>query len=122
MPDWRSWPFPTEEDPYPAYHAARARGGVQWDEQLGAHLVLSHEHALAVLRNPEQWSSDPRNSPELQASLGDGEAMLAQSLLMADPPAHTRLRSSVNRFFTPRAVQQIKGRVAAIADSAFAPL
>ena len=92
MPDWRVWPFPTE-DPYPAYRAARARAPVQWNEQLGAHLVLSHEHAASVLRSPE-WSSDPRNSPQLLASLG-GEGPVAEqwtrSLLMSDPPTHTRL-------------------------------
>ncbi|HXB65041.1 MAG TPA: cytochrome P450 [Solirubrobacteraceae bacterium] len=124
MADWRAWPFPTG-DPYPAYHAARGRAAVQRDERLGAVLVLSHEHALAVLRNPEQWSSNPRNSPALVEEFG-GESLFAEplggSLLMSDPPDHTRLRSSVNRFFTPRAVQQIKGRVAAIVDSAFAPL
>jgi cytochrome P450 len=122
MPDWAAWPFPTD-DPYPAYHAARRQAPVQWNEQLGAHLVLSHEHATAVLRGPE-WSSDPRNSPQLLASLGEGpgSGLWGRSLLMSDPPAHTRLRSSVNRFFTPRAVQRIRGRVAAIVDSAFAPL
>jgi cytochrome P450 len=48
--------------------------------------------------------------------------MWSESLLMSDPPTHTRLRSSVNRFFTPRAVQRIRERVAAIVDSAFAPV
>jgi|HubBroStandDraft_6_1064221.scaffolds.fasta_scaffold06185_3 cytochrome P450 len=123
MPDWAAWPFPTE-DPYPAYHAARAQAPVQWNERLGAALVLSHEHAAAVLRSPE-WSSDPRNSPQLFASLGgpgSGAEMWSNSLLMSDPPTHTRLRSTVNRFFTPRAVQLIRERVAAIVDSAFAPL
>jgi hypothetical protein len=123
MSDWSAWPFPPE-DPYPAYHAARAHAPVQWNERLGAHLVLSHEHAATVLRGPE-WSSDPRNSPELLASLGgseSGSALWGESLLMSDPPAHTRLRSAVNRFFTPRAVQRIRGRVAAIVDAAFAPL
>jgi cytochrome P450 len=122
MPDWAAWPFPTE-DPYPAYHAAREQAPVQWHERLGAHLVLSHEHATAVLRGPE-WSSDPRNSPRLLASLGGGPGpeLWARSLLMSDPPAHTRLRSSVNRFFTPRAVQRIRAHVAAIVDSAFEPL
>lgn len=123
MPDWQSWPFPTE-DPYPAYHAARAQAPVQWNEQLGVHLVLSYEHAAAVLRSPE-WSSDPRNSPQLLASLGGPGPISEQwsrSLLMSDPPTHTRLRAAVNRFFTPRAVQRIRGRVSAIVDSAFAPL
>jgi cytochrome P450 len=123
MPDWTAWPFPIE-DPYPAYHAARAQAQVQWNEALGAHLVLSHEHAAAVLRSPE-WSSDPRNSPQMLASLGGpgaGSELWSDSLLMSDPPTHTRLRSAVNRFFTPRAVQRIRGRVATIVDSAVAPL
>jgi cytochrome P450 len=123
MPDWRAWPFGTE-DPYPAYHAARAQAPVQWNEQLGAHLVLSYEHAADVLRNPE-WSSDPRNSPQVLASLG-GEGPISEqwsrSLLMSDPPTHTRLRAAVNRFFTPRAMRGIRGRVAAIVDSAFTAL
>ncbi len=123
MPDWTAWPFPTE-DPYPAYGDARARAPVQWNERLDAHLVLSHEHAAVSLRGPE-WSSDPRNSPQLLASLGapgTASELWSESLLTSDPPAHTRLRSAVNRFFTPRAVQQIRARVAAITDAAFAPL
>ena len=123
MPDWMAWPFPTE-DPYPAYHAARAQASVQWNEPLGAHLVLSHEHAASVLRSP-QWSSDPRNSPQMLASLGGpgvSSELWSESLLMSDPPTHTRLRSAVNRFFTPRAVRLIRGRVAAIVDSAFTSL
>lgn len=123
MPDWDAWPFPTE-DPYPAYHAAREQAPVQWNERLGAHLILSHEHAAAILRDPK-WSSDPRNSPQLLASLGGpgpSSDVWSNSLLMSDPPAHTRLRSAVNRFFTPRAVRRIRERVAAIVDSACAPL
>ncbi|HTZ65823.1 MAG TPA: cytochrome P450 [Solirubrobacteraceae bacterium] len=123
MPDWTAWPFPAE-DPYPAYDAARAHAAVQWDERLGAHLVLSHEHAASALRAAE-WSSDPRNSPELLAALGGSQEVagpLIGSLLMSDPPQHTRLRRAVNRFFTPRAVQRIRRRVAAIVDSACAPL
>ncbi len=120
MPDWTAWPFPAE-DPYRAYRAARTVAPVQWNEPLGAHLVLSHEHAAAVLRGSD-WSSDPRTSPELLASLGGADGAPApwtESLLMSDPPAHTRLRRAVNRFFTPRAVQRIRGRVAAIVGSAF---
>lgn len=123
MPDWTAWPFPTE-DPYPAYHAARAQAPVQWNERIGAHLVLSHEHSAVILRSPE-WSSDPRNSPQMLASLGGpraGSELWSESLLMSDPPTHTRLRSAINRFFTPRAVQRIRGRVTTIIDRAFASL
>jgi cytochrome P450 len=123
MPERATWPFPPE-DPYPAYHAARSLARVQWHEQLGAHLVLSYEHAAAVLRDPS-WSSDPRNSPQLLASLGPlgpVAELWSRSLLMSDPPLHSRLRSAVSRFFTPHAVRHIRARVAAIVDSACAPL
>ena len=122
MPDWSAWPFPTD-DPYPAYHAARSAAPVQWHEQLGAHLVLSYEQGQAVLRG-EDWSSDPRNSPQLLASMRSGPAadLWSRSLLMSDPPTHTRLRTAVNRFFTPRAVKRIRDRVAAIVEAAVEPL
>lgn len=122
MPDWTAWPFGVA-DPYPAYQAAREKAPVQWNERLGAHLVLSQEHAAAVLHGKE-WSSDPRNNPQLLASLEEsGSAeVLGKSLLTSDPPTHTRLRSAVNRFFTPRAVRGIHDRVAAIVDSALTPL
>ncbi|MGH2903778.1 MAG: cytochrome P450 [Solirubrobacteraceae bacterium] len=123
MPDWSAWPF-APEDPYPSYHAARARAPIQWDEQLGAYLVLSHEHATEILRD-SVWSSDPRNDPQLIASLGEQRPiseLWSRSLLMSDPPTHTRLRSAVNRFFTPRAVAGIRDRVAAVVEAAIAPL
>jgi cytochrome P450 len=123
MPDWNGWPFEAE-NLYPAYQVAREQAPVQWNEALGAHLILSHEHAIAALRGRE-WSSDPRNSPRLLTFLeesGPDSELFARSLLTSDPPAHTRLRSAVNRFFTPRAVRRIQGRVAAIVDSALEPL
>jgi cytochrome P450 len=122
VPDWTAWPFGIE-DPYPAYRAAREKAPVQWNERVGAHLVLSHEHAADVLRGKD-WSSAPRNNPQLLASLEEaGSAeVLGKSLLTSDPPAHTRLRSAVNRFFTPRAVRGIHDRVASIVDSALTPL
>jgi cytochrome P450 len=122
VPDWTAWPFGVE-NPYPAYRAARERAPVQWNERVGAHLVLSQEHATAVLRGKD-WSSDPRNNPQLLASLEEaGSAeVFGKSLLTSDPPTHTRLRSTVNRFFTPRAVRGIHDRVAAIVNAALTPL
>jgi hypothetical protein len=123
MPDWGAWPF-RAEDPYPAYRAYRKRAPVQWDERVHAHLVLAHDPAEAVLRSPA-WSSDPRNNPELLAGFGGPGPVAdlwARSLLLSDPPVHARLRSAVNRFFTPRAMEQIRDRIAATVDAALAPL
>jgi len=117
MPDWKAWPFPAD-DPYPAYQTARDRAPVQWHQKLGAHIVLDYEHAESTLRSPK-WSSDPRRSPQLTNSLGEFVVeQWSRSLLMSDPPTHTRLRTAVNRFFTPRAVQGICDRVTKIVDAA----
>lgn len=118
MPDWSAWPF-SSEDPYPAYHALRGRTPVCCDERVGTHLVLSYPHAAAVLHGPG-WSSDPRNSPELLDALGEADGVAGlwgRSMLMSDPPAHTRLRRAVNRFFTPRAVRRVADRVEAIVQT-----
>ncbi|HVT00131.1 MAG TPA: cytochrome P450 [Solirubrobacterales bacterium] len=123
MPDWSAWPFEAE-DPYPGYRTAREEAAVRWDQGVGAHLVLSHEHAATALRGGE-WSSDPRNSPQLLAALEEVDDLGVwgrQTLLTSDPPAHTRLRSAVSRFFTPRAVRGIQDRVAAIVETALAPV
>jgi hypothetical protein len=123
MPDSPILPF-SVDDPYPGYRAAREEAPVQWNERLRAYLVLSHEHAAAVLRG-QDWSSDPRNNPDFLAFMeesGPTAGVFAQSLLTSDPPEHKRLRGAVNRFFTPRAVRGIHDRVAAIVDSALTPL
>lgn len=123
MPDRRVWPF-DPADPYPGYRAARERAPVQVSEQLGGVLVLSREHAATVLRDVAAFSSDPRNDATATAALGGaGSAeMWSRSLLTSDPPAHTRLRGAVNRFFTPRAAERIRDRVAGIVDAALEPL
>jgi len=41
---------------------------------------------------------------------------LSRNMLDLDPPDHTRLRSSVQKAFTPRFVEMLRGRVEAIAD------
>lgn len=123
MADWSAWPF-SIDDPYPGYEAARARAPVIWDDGLECFLVLSYETARQVLRDP-RWSSDPRNSPDLQAAIGGPgpvSEFWSKSLLMSDPPVHTRLRTAVNRFFTPRSVEAIRARVGAIVEAAFEPL
>lgn len=117
------WPFPAD-DPYPAYERARERGAVHFDDDLGAWLVLSHADALAVLGGGP-WSADPRRNPELLSRLeagGGNSEMFARMLLFTDPPEHDRLRGAVNRFFTPKRVEQIRDRVRSIVDAAFEDL
>ena len=117
MPDWAAWPFPMA-DPYPAYRAARERAPVQWSERLGAYLVLSYDHAAAVLRGAE-WIVDPRNSMRQLASLGGSgpfSAACRRSPQVSGPAAEGLLWAAVNRFFTDRVQRRIRSCVGAVVD------
>jgi cytochrome P450 len=107
------------EDPYPLYHRLRAEDPVH-RSALGFWVLTRHADVLAVLRDPHV-SRDPRRSErvELLRSSADVDELLAAeeaapSMLFVDPPDHTRLRTLVNKAFTPAAVERLRPRVEAI--------
>jgi cytochrome P450 len=84
---------------------------VVWDAGLDAFAVSGFDEAAQVLRGPG-WSSDPRRL--------SGTAFTAVPpgvLLFMDPPDHTRLRRLLSPAFTPRAVEQLRPRVAAVVEA-----
>jgi cytochrome P450 len=104
-------------DPYSFFEAARSEGPVVRNDNLGFWMVTDHAEAVEVLRSPAVFSSSAMRH------LGSvGAAMAANSMSAADPPEHGRLRSVVQRAFTPRAVAQFGPRVAALADGVLDPL
>jgi hypothetical protein len=107
------------EDPYPLYHRLRAEDPVH-RSPLGFWVLTRHADVLAVLRDP-RMSRDPRRSErveQLRASAELDELLAAEeaapSMLFVDPPDHTRLRTLVNKAFTPVAVERLRPRVEAI--------
>ena len=109
-------------DPYPLYEKVRARGTLV-PGRLG-HVTVSHELVTHVLRSDDfragpddaamppllgrlvRWARDPN-------ALGPIDP---PSLLVVEPPDHTRYRRLVSRVFTARAVEALRGRVQEIAD------
>jgi cholest-4-en-3-one 26-monooxygenase len=77
--------------------------------------VTRHADVVTVSRNPEIFSSYERlallREPE-------GEHLDTQRLMMLnmDPPEHSRLRSLVNRGFTPRTTLTLEDKVTAACD------
>ena len=111
-------------DPYPAYRALREQHPVHWDGDLDAFLVSSYAEANAVLRGPG-WSSDPNRNPALAARFDRaelGNQALRTTLLTMDPPDHTRLRRLLAPAFTPRAIDALHLRIAAVVKAALADL
>ena len=112
------------EDPYPMYERLRREDPVHRSE-LGIWVLTRHADVLALLRDP-RTSRDPRRSERvelLRATAGSvevdqllDEEEAAPSMLFVDPPDHTRLRTLVNKAFTPAAVERLRGRVEEIVD------
>src|SRR6266508_3803101 len=107
------------EDPYPLYHQLRGADPVHRSE-LGFWVLTRHADVLALLRDP-RTSRDPRSSERvelLRSSVEVGELLdeeeAAPSMLFVDSPDHTRLRTLVNKAFTPAAVERLRSRVEAI--------
>jgi cytochrome P450 len=94
---------------------ARAQAPVFFDEALGAWCVTRYDDVVDVLRQHEIFSS--RKSvelrpfwPELEALYPDGHPA-ERSLVMSDPPEHTRRRKLVNQALTPRAVALMEPQI-----------
>jgi cytochrome P450 len=112
----------TRADPYALYDQVRARGPLVRGEL--AHLTASHAVATEVLRSDDfragadedalpgplrrlaAWSRDTR-------ALGPVDP---PSMLVVEPPDHTRYRRLVSRVFTARAVEALRPQVEAVAD------
>jgi len=87
-------------DPYPLYERLRDMGPAVLLEGRQVWLVTGYDAVRSVLRRPEQFVS----------GLGTSYLRVADSGLRApfidnDAPAHTRIRRSVQRWFTPSATE-----------------
>ena len=109
-------------DPYPAYRRVRARDPIHWDEVVRVWVLTRYTDVAALLGDPRlsadrvsvmrEWLPDSRRD-ELTA-LYDA---LGLQLLFLDGPEHRRLRSLVNRAFTPRVVEAMRPRTQEAVDT-----
>ena len=99
-------------DPYAIYERGRREHPVLLHEGLPLRLasVFRYEDCQAILRDAEGWS----NVFPLAQALG-AEDIPPPSMLGTDPPEHTRLRSLVNKAFTPRIVSRLEPRMRELA-------
>ena len=106
-------------DPYPAYRFLRERAPV-W--RSGSGWVLSrHADIAAVLKDPrfghdfEGALSDPRERSDLlEEPVYRG---LRLSMLVRDPPDHTRLRGLVAKAFTARRLEAMREKIEALVET-----
>ena len=94
------------EDPYPLYRYLHAAAPVQWSDVLDAWTLARYADVIESLTDP-RFSAD--RAPEV-----DKGYSIARSMLVSDPPDHTRLRALVQKAFTPRMVEQLRPRIGSI--------
>jgi cytochrome P450 len=105
-------------DPQPWLSVARAERPVFYLEEQEAWCVTRYADILEVLRDPKTFSSRyankfrPITSPVLKRVYPDGHPG-RHSMLMQDPPEHSRIRRLANKAFTPKMVTTMEPRIRA---------
>jgi cytochrome P450 len=114
------------ENPYRQYAELRQHEPVH-HSPLGVWVVFRYDDCFALLRDPHT-SVEIRTELELHPDrrrarqevfeevFPDREPRESKSMLMVDPPDHTRLRKLVSKVFTPRRVEELRPLVQRLLD------
>ncbi|OJT26954.1 hypothetical protein BO221_02815 [Archangium sp. Cb G35] len=94
-------------DPHPFYAALRREAPVSQVEPSGMWAVTRYEDVLYVLKNPQLFSSEGFR-PAVQPAWLQQRNPVADSILMMDPPTHTRLRALITRTFSAAGVARLE--------------
>ncbi|MGH7894807.1 MAG: cytochrome P450, partial [Candidatus Binatia bacterium] len=100
----------TRRDPYALFARARREHPVWRHEGLPVSSVFRHADCQAILRDPQTWSSEFPTPP------GFDPEDVPRSMLVTNPPGHTRLRGLVSQAFTPKRIRALAPRIEAIAE------
>ncbi|NUW40160.1 cytochrome P450 [Nonomuraea rhodomycinica] len=100
--------------PYAFLARLRRERPVFASEHLGAYVLTRHADVRAAYGDPRRFSSkgsltiSRSLTRETRDRLGEHGSFLSSFVANVDPPDHTRLRRSVSRAFTPRAVSAME--------------
>src|SRR6516165_6869992 len=112
-----------QQCPFPALAALRRTSPVQELIEPGWYIVTTMDLVREVLTDPNRFSNQvSRRTPPPPEIAGQVAEIRAQgypyvpTLLLNDPPLHTRYRRLVQRAFTPRALAWMEPLVADVAE------
>jgi cytochrome P450 len=112
--------FPS--DPYPVLAKLREVAPVHWSDAWGFWIAGRYDDVTTILRDPRRFSNVGR-SAAVERLPGEQRARLEPmfdsfrvGMPSSDPPAHTRLRTLVNKAVTPSRVEAMRPRIEAIFD------
>ena len=93
--------------PYATYRRMRAEAPVYYNEKYDFYALTRHADVAAAMKDTETFSSSRGIDLEMVQS-GNPPPPL---IIMMDPPDHRRMRSLVNKVFTPRAMERQRAMV-----------
>jgi cytochrome P450 len=103
------------QNPYPFYDHARAIGPLVWWEEYKISTATSYQAVGTFLRDRRFGREVPTElAPETPKHLKPFHDFEYHSMLEAEPPRHTRLRSLVLRAFTSRRIAALGPEIAAL--------
>lgn len=114
--DLRALPPQFYDDPYPFYHALRARDPVRLLPD-GGYFFTRHADVAAVYRNPKLFSSDKKI--EFQPKYGATPLYEhhTTSLVFNDPPLHTRVRRLIAGALSARVIAEMAPGVESLVEN-----
>ncbi len=103
------------QSPFPTYRRLQEHDPVHRSSLMRGWVLSRFQDVDGVLRDFKHFGSDERNGG-VDTPIGAAMIEEARSLLVLDPPDHTRLRGIVSKAFTPRAIAAIEPRIEEIVD------
>lgn len=100
-------------DPYDIYRRMREEAPVYYSKHYDFYALTRHEDVAAAFKNHESYSS--AYGVDL-AQVRKGVVTEHGSIIAMDPPVHRRMRSLLNKVFTPRAIQAHRGLVTSLIE------
>ncbi len=111
-------------DPYPIYRQLREEAPVYWSEIWSAWVLTRYDDVMKVLRHSDLFSSAGRVRylleqlpEETRQQVNALERHYDIGLAHSDPPDHTRVRNILTKIFTPRMVENWRGRITDVVNA-----
>lgn len=109
-------------DPYPTYQRLRTEDPVHHSPLANAWVLSRYADVVGVLRDARFGRADAEEFWRERIGLGPAHTIISKWMLFRDPPDHTRLRTLVNKAFTPRAIENMRPRIQEIVEELIADM
>ena len=112
-------------NPYPVFDQLRSNDPVFWSAENSYWILTRYADIISLIQS-DQLSSNrivahaARMPNEAKQHFRPFFTAVSSWMLMIDPPDHTRLRGLVNKAFTPRVVENMRGLVQRLVDEMLA--